>query len=438
MSRVAIRVDTLSKQYRKGAAPSRKDRPTFREAIATSLSAPFQNLRTIRSLGAMGQTDPMELVWALQDVSFELREGEVLGIVGGNGAGKSTLLKVLSRITEPSSGRAEVLGRVGSLLEVGTGFHPDLTGRQNVYLNGAILGMKRHEITQRFDEIVEFSGVSAFIDTPVKRYSSGMQVRLAFAVAAYFEPDIMIVDEVLAVGDAEFQRKCLGKMDAAANDGRTVLFVSHNLNAVQRLCTRCILLKSGRLAADGTVADVTRQYVTDSLDASIVALPERWIQLQNPSRQGSGEARFDRVRYASDNTTVGLRAYSGGTIEFLLEISSDAERRASSLAITLYDQNGTKLVNADTIEIGHHVQLRRGQTVVSCRIAALHLRPGIYVVGLWLADGPGHVYDHIPAALLLDVADVQTHAFGGRGPGVVTCQFDVREVIPSEISRVGV
>jgi ABC-type polysaccharide/polyol phosphate transport system ATPase subunit len=438
MSSLAIRVESLSKQYRKGAARSRKDRPTLREAIATSLSAPFQNLRTIRGLGASGQPDAAELVWALRDISFELREGEVLGIVGGNGAGKSTLLKILSKITEPSSGRAEVLGRVGSLLEVGTGFHSELTGRQNVYLNGAILGMSRREIAQKFDEIVDFSGVAAFIDTPVKRYSSGMQVRLAFAVAAYFEPDIMIVDEVLAVGDAEFQRKCLGKMDAAASDGRTVLFVSHNINAVQRLCTRCILLKSGRLVADGTVADVTRQYVTDSMDASVVAPPERWIQLQNTARQGSGEARFDRVCYASDNPTVAFRAYSGGTVEFLIEIYSDAERRANSLAVTLYDQNGTKLVNADTIEIGHHVQLRHGRTVVACRISALHLRPGIYVVGLWLADDPGRVYDHIPAALLLDVADVQIHSFGGRGPGVVTCQFDVREVNPSVTSRVGV
>ena len=437
MSSLAIRVDTLSKQYRQGAARSRKDRPTLREAIATSLSAPFRNLRTIRDLGASAEADAAGLVWALRDVSFELHEGEVLGIVGGNGAGKSTLLKILSRITEPSSGRAEVLGRVGSLLEVGTGFHPELTGRQNVYLNGAILGMSRPEIAQRFDEIVEFSGVSAFIDTPVKRYRAACRSAWPSQSRRNFEPDIMIVDEVLAVGDAEFQRKCLGKMDAAASDGRTVLFVSHNINAVQRLCTRCILLKSGRLAADGTVADVTRQYVTDSLEASVVALPERWIQLQNPTRQGSGEARFERVRYASDNPAVGFRAYSGGTIEFLIEIYSDAERRASSLAVTLYDQNGTKLVNADTIEIGHHVQLRHGRTVVSCRITALHLRPGIYVVGLWLADDPGRVYDHLPAAMLLDVADVQTHTFGGRGPGVVTCQFDVREVNPSVTSRAG-
>jgi len=242
------------------------------EAVAEALTAPLTNLRRLRGLGSFTTGDD-PVTWALRDVSFEVSRGEVLGLIGRNGAGKSTLLKILSKITEPSAGRAEIVGRVGSLLEVGTGFHPDLTGRQNVFLNGSILGMTRRDIAARFDEIVDFSGVAEFIDTPVKWYSSGMHVRLAFAVAAHLEPEVLIVDEVLAVGDAEFQRKCLAKMNDVASAGRTILFVSHNINAVRRLCTRCILLDAGRIAVDGQTADVTCQYEASVLRQSIVALP---------------------------------------------------------------------------------------------------------------------------------------------------------------------
>ncbi len=368
------------------------------------------------------------MTWALRDVSFELHEGEVLGLVGRNGAGKSTLLRVLSRITDPTCGRAEVYGRVGSLLEVGTGFHPELTGRQNVYLNGSILGMSRRDIARKFEEVVEFSGVGAFIDTPVKRYSSGMQVRLAFAVAAHFEPDVMIVDEVLAVGDAEFQRKCLAKMDDAASGGRTVLFVSHNLNAVQRLCTRCVLLDGGRVVADGAVEDVARQYLSEALEDSVTAPPEQWIQVDRLARHGTGAATFERVRYASDHRAIGYQAYSGGPLEFTIQIQSDGVRRVGSLAVTLYDEQGTRLVNADTVELGRIIRLSHGQTTLSLRIQTLHLRPGRYVVGFWLAEVSGEVYDHLPSALLLDVADLQPVGFGGHTLGLVNCEFSVREV----------
>jgi lipopolysaccharide transport system ATP-binding protein len=245
MSDLALRVEGLGKQYRLGRPPGHR---TLREALS--------------SLRGGGGRSPDPLIWALQDVSFELARGEVLGVIGSNGAGKSTLLKILSRVTEPSAGEVVLYGRIGSLLEVGTGFHPELTGRENIYLNGAILGMKRAEIDGRFDEIVAFAEVAEFLDTPVKRYSSGMYLRLAFAVAAHLEPEILVVDEVLAVGDVAFQRKCLGKMQEVSRGGRTVLFVSHNLAAVGRLCSRALYLKKGRSVALGETSEVVHAYLS--------------------------------------------------------------------------------------------------------------------------------------------------------------------------------
>lgn len=262
MTDFAIRAEGLGKRYQIGRQAARHD--SLRDALTSALTAPLRNLRDIRRIGSA--PEDADTFWAFRDVSFELRHGEVLGVIGRNGAGKSTLLKVLSRITEPSAGRATVRGRVGSLLEVGTGFHPDLTGRENLYLNGAILGMDRAYVERRFEEIVEFAGVAKFIDTPVKRYSSGMYLRLAFAVAAHLEPDVLIVDEVLAVGDAQFQKKCLGKMSSVSKEGRTVLFVSHNLTAVRTLCTRAILLRQGRVVADGTAGETVGRYLADVRD----------------------------------------------------------------------------------------------------------------------------------------------------------------------------
>ena len=272
MSDVAIKVEHLSKAYRIGLRE--KQHETFVGAIASFARSPFENYRNLRKLNhfedmqlvsgpsaaVSSAAPPSDVIWSLKNVSFEVKHGEVLGIIGRNGAGKSTLLKILSRVTEPTSGRATIYGRIGCLLEVGTGFHPDLTGRENVYLNGTLLGMTKKEVDSKFDEIVDFSDVEKFIDTPVKRYSSGMKVRLAFSVAAHLEPEILIIDEVLAVGDMKFQKKCLGKLGEISQHGRTVLFVSHNMAAVVELCQRALVLDEGKLEFDGTAGQGVNYY----------------------------------------------------------------------------------------------------------------------------------------------------------------------------------
>ncbi len=296
MADVAIFADKLSKRYRLGTGAHHYGRLT--ESLSLAFSAPFRRLRR-RSERSIGTQE----VWALRDVSFQVTEGEAVGIIGRNGAGKTTLLKLLSRITEPSEGRALLRGRVGSLLEVGTGFHPELTGRENVYLNGAIIGMTRAEISQRFDQIVEFAEVSTFLDTPVKRYSSGMQVRLAFAVAAHLEPEILIVDEVLAVGDVAFQRKCLSRMGEVSSQGRTVLLVSHNMGTVSRLCGRGIWLDDGRVRAIGGIDEVIADYLSVSEERSseyevehAEEIPQRISMLATRSSSKSITSCFERRR----------------------------------------------------------------------------------------------------------------------------------------------
>src|SRR6266571_4717136 len=259
---LAVKIEDLSKRYRIGGL--HPGYMTFREALAGLMSAPFQKQR------GNGLT-ASDTIWALKNLNLEIQEGELVGIIGRNGAGKSTLLKILSRITKPTKGRVEMKGRVGSLLEVGTGFHPDLTGRENIFLNGAILGMRKAEIERKFAEIVRFAEIEEFIDTPVKHYSSGMYVRLGFAVAAHMEPEILIVDEVLAVGDVQFQRKCLGKLDDVARSGRTVLFVSHNMAAIQRLCTSAILLHHGKLVRAGAVRSIVAAYLGGEARGGFVA-----------------------------------------------------------------------------------------------------------------------------------------------------------------------
>ena len=258
MSDIAIQVDNLSKRYRIGRGlEGRSTYGSLRETLADAASAPIRRLRRSNNGDSKSETD---FIWALKDVSFEVKKGEVVGIIGRNGAGKTTLLKVLSRITSPTKGNVRLWGRVGSLLEVGTGFHPELTGRENIYLNGAVLGMQRVEIERKFDEIVDFAEIEQFLDTPVKRYSSGMYMRLAFAVAAHLEPEILLVDEVLAVGDAAFQKKCLGKMGEVAKEGRTVIFVSHQLGAVRTLCNKGIYINQGKIHARGSIINVLDEY----------------------------------------------------------------------------------------------------------------------------------------------------------------------------------
>ncbi|MBN8639993.1 MAG: ABC transporter ATP-binding protein, partial [Anaerolineae bacterium] len=279
MADVVIRVDGVGKRYRIGGQQG--PYKTFREALIQAVRAPLQHL-TQRSSAD-------NTFWALKDVSFEVKRGEVLGVIGRNGAGKSTLLKLLSRITEPTTGAVYMRGRVGALLEVGTGFHHELTGRENVYLSGAILGMTRAEISRKFDEIVAFSGVEQFIDTPVKRYSSGMGLRLGFAVAAHLEPEILVVDEVLAVGDAEFQKKCLGKMSQVAGEGRTVLFVSHNMEAIRNICRRGIMLDKGLLVLDASAPTTIARYLQQNSVSGLHAT------LETANRTGSQIATFDQV-----------------------------------------------------------------------------------------------------------------------------------------------
>jgi lipopolysaccharide transport system ATP-binding protein len=411
-----IRVERLGKQYRLGQMRGPR---TLREDLVELARAPF------RGRGAAGADHGM--VWALRDVSLEVERGEVVGIIGGNGAGKSTLLKILSRIVAPTEGWARIEGRVGSLLEAGTGFHSELTGRENVYMSGAILGMRKAEIDRKFDEIVAFADIGPFLDTPVKRYSSGMQVRLAFAVAAHLEPQVLIVDEVLAVGDAEFQKKCLGRMqDVSRGDGRTVLFVSHNMDAVQRLCTRAILLERGRSVASGATASVVSQYLARAETPSSAGA---WIDLSSVERAGSGVARVVRARYRSDLDDAGGQPYPDGPLTIGLAIEAAVPCTISSLAVTLSDLNGTKLVNADTITIGRTLRLERGEHRLTLHIPELHLNPGVYGMGFWLAGPLGVIHDHVRPGFDLEVVALQAPGLG-RTPsddGLVTCRLELLE-----------
>ena len=301
-SDIAIRVDNVSKVYRLGIKEEAED--SFIKSLASMVKSPLKNYRKYRSLydfsdldfdAKNGDVDP-NILWALRNVSFDVKKGEVVGIIGRNGAGKSTLLKILSRITPPARGSIEIHGRSASLLEVGTGFHPELTGRENVFLNGTILGMRKKEVESKFDEIVEFSGVEKFLDTPVKRYSSGMAVRLAFAVAAHLEPEILIVDEVLAVGDSAFQEKCLSKMQDVGNSGKTVFFVSHNMAAVTRLCSRAIMLQNGQVIADGPAREIVNDYMHDGAQAMA---DRAWTDsIRAP---GGDIARLRRVRIKGED-----------------------------------------------------------------------------------------------------------------------------------------
>ena len=412
-----IHAEGLGKRYRLG---EREVYRTLGDTITRAATAPFR-----RNGPTAARDSRANHVWALADVSFDVRQGEVVGIVGANGAGKSTLLKILSRITRPTAGEARLRGRVASLLEVGTGFHPELTGRDNVYLNGGVLGMSRSEIARKFDEIVDFAGVERFLDTPVKRYSSGMLVRLGFAVAAHLEPEILIVDEVLAVGDAEFQRKCLGKIDDVAREGRTVLFVSHNMNAVQRLCRRSIAFKLGRLIRDGSTRDIVAWYLGEASPAHAAG---GWIDaVQLPRQGGSREVRVVAVACAGGDEAAAFQPYSEGPLTVKLLLDSEVERTVGSIAVMVSDQLGTKLVNADSIKLGKSIHVAKGQTVITIDIRALHLTPGTYVLGWWIADPLGIVYDFVERAVHVEVADVVGAGLGIRpqSDGAVTCDFEI-------------
>jgi lipopolysaccharide transport system ATP-binding protein len=416
----AISVAGLGKRYRIGRRIDRHS--TLRDMLSHTARRGLGAFR--RTPGASGSDDH---IWALRELDFEVPQGQAVGIIGSNGAGKSTLLKVLSRITEPTTGEVRIRGRVGSLLEVGTGFHSELTGRENAYLSGAILGMRRTEIDRKFDEIVDFAEIDRFIDTPVKHYSTGMYLRLAFAVAAHLEPDVLIVDEVLAVGDAEFQKKCLGKMqDVTQREGRTVFFVSHNMNTVQRLCDRCLLLQHGRLVADGRPAELVSKYLSSGTTES---MPETWMRLEKVLRRGNHACRFTQLRYTSGEADTAFAPYTGGPLHVRLGLDAVTATQVGSIAVTLYDNHGTKLVNADSIVLDRRLQLDAGSHEVELSIHELKLNPGKYRIGLWLADAAGAVCDFIESAV-----DVEVVAAPGdtlRRPvadGVVPCSFELRLV----------
>jgi lipopolysaccharide transport system ATP-binding protein len=368
---VVIRAEGLGKKYMIGHAAERESYIALRDVLARGA----RNLWRKTADMARGRTivagDTVEEFLALKDVSFEVKRGEVLGIIGRNGAGKSTLLKILSRITEPSEGRVTIRGRVASLLEVGTGFHPELTGRENIYLNGAILGMSRAEIRKKFDEIVAFAEVEKFLDTPVKRYSSGMYVRLAFAVAAHLEPEILVVDEVLAVGDAEFQKKCLGKISEVAGGGRTVLFVSHNMAAVETLCPRSIHLASGAVLSNGKTSEIVRAYLTKYRIRTRTDEPRK-----NQIQEG---LILERVRLSG----FGIR--SGDPLSIGIDFAADASGQLYEGAVLLYSAKGLRVAVVDMRESGLlPFRYKKDRFTLNVKISSLPLVEGEFSIGLYL------------------------------------------------------
>ena len=395
MSDLAIQAQGLGKRYRLGAAERYR---TFRETLVGAVKAPFTRSAKAR-----------EPFWALRDVSFDVKRGEVVGVIGRNGAGKSTLLKILSRITEPSAGYADVYGRVGSLLEVGTGFHNELSGRDNIYLNGSILGMPRAEIRRKFDEIVAFSECERFLDTPVKRYSSGMYMRLAFAVAAHLEPEILVVDEVLAVGDAAFQKKCLGKMNDVASHGRTVLFVSHNMAAVQGLCKRAIRLDGGRVVGDGPAAEIVGDYLRAASTASgATALRDR------TDRAGDGSIRLCALDVApADAADPAIR--TGGRLRVTIAYESDKPLAAAGFQITIHDAGGTPVYVLSSDYAGGLPEQLPARGTVSVITDPIHLTPGRCYVNVEVFKGPAEA-DVVEHAAEFDVEPADF--FGtGKLPG---------------------
>ena len=388
MSETVVKVEQLSKKY----ILKHQDREaysTMRDSVSSGIKSVVQNILQPNSF-----TDNRQEFWALDRLNFEIKQGDRLGIIGRNGAGKSTLLKILSRITEPTQGRIKVMGRVASLLEVGTGFHPELTGRENIFLNGAILGMSKAEIKQKFAEIVDFAEIEKFLDTPVKRYSSGMYVRLAFAVAAHLEPEILIVDEVLAVGDSAFQKKCLSKMKMAGKEGRTILFVSHNMSIVQSLCNRGILLDRGKIVADTSIEKVINCYLQNLEASSTKNLLER------SDRSGSGEIKLAAVKIFSRGQETSTLV-TGKTAKFIFEATNILPR--TSCTFTIYDQLGIAIAsfNSEQRSDRDSTDLNAASRFV-CQINRLPLMPGQYRLNV-LIRGDGKIQDHLEGAVWFDV-----------------------------------
>jgi lipopolysaccharide transport system ATP-binding protein len=388
MSQPIIRVEHIAKSYRLGEAAIKHD--MLRDALIGMLKAPFKRLNGLRK-----PRKEEELFWALRDVSFDVAEGEIVGVIGRNGAGKSTLLKILSKITEPTEGQITLRGRVASLLEVGTGFHPELTGRENVYLNGAILGMTKAEISRKFDEIVAFSEIEKFLDTPVKRYSSGMYVRLAFAVAAHLEPEILIVDEVLAVGDYEFQKKCLGKMGEVTKNGRTVLFVSHNLAAVASLCSRSLLLDRGKLRAVGTTQEIIDLYGGDQTNTQ-----GSHLEFARPGGAPVWMTKACILHEGTPTTIVPM----GASISLEIEYEADPPIKSPRFGFVVSTSSGAKLLGGNN-HFQHSISLDRSahRGTIRCDLGQVPLNAGAYFISLFLGDLSENNHSEIDALRLMVV-----------------------------------
>lgn len=434
MNKVAIRVQGLGKQYRLGTLQTTYK--TFREALMEALRVSFRWRREGLPVPRDGGDKPGRTFWALKDVSFEVKQGEVLGIIGRNGAGKSTLLKILSRITEPTEGKGEIYGRIGSLLEVGTGFHPELTGRENIFLSGAILGMKRDEIKRKFDEIVAFAEVEKFIDTPVKHYSSGMYLRLAFAVAAHLEPEILLVDEVLAVGDASFQKKCLNKMEDIGQGGRTVLFVSHNIGAIQTLCHRAILLDEGRIIQDGELAAVVQKYLNSGGSNTSQKV---WLEKERPGNQ---HLRLISVclKNAHGIPTKEISISDEVNIEIEYEVVREGARALFSLV--LFDAAGYCIFGSlsNTRENAYHGKtLQTGHYVSTCTLYGNLLNNGHYYVSIIGASDywtDGFRADHVIVFEALDDGKLRGDYAGNFG-GVIRPKLQWKTISLKEASPAG-
>lgn len=410
-NKLAIKAEDVSKLYRIGLKEKAHD--TIGSAVLDFIKSPLHNFKKYRSLynfkdlrRSTDETKPDNVLRALDDVSFSVRKGETVGIIGSNGAGKSTLLKVLSRVTSPTEGVVGIRGRIGCLLEVGTGFHLELTGRENIYLNGAILGMRRGEIDEKIEDIIEFSGVERFIDTPVKRYSSGMKVRVGFAVAAHLDPEILIIDEVLAVGDIRFQEKCIGKMKDVAGEGRTVLFVSHNLSAVQALCTRGILLREGRIVMDAPVDETIDFYLESISDSSSDPFED------NPNRSGSGVVRFTKARILGPDGKEKTHVTAGEPVSFEFAYHNQRKISKAFVSMTLYNELGIPAVNFDMEIRGYHIGKLESKGTVICHVKNLPLPIGRYRVAVAMIHKGGGIADHVPNAQTFTVVSSKFFSTG--------------------------
>jgi lipopolysaccharide transport system ATP-binding protein len=431
MSEAILTVENLGKRYRIGGRRARY--LTLREGLMESAATFWGRAKRGFLPGGPGGPGGPEAFWALRDATFEVRRGEVVGIVGRNGAGKSTLLKILSRITKPTEGRALLRGRVGSLLEVGTGFHPELTGRENIFLSGAVLGMKRSEIVRQFDAIVDFAEVDRFLDTPIKHYSSGMHVRLGFAVAAHLDPEILMIDEVLAVGDAAFQKKCLGKMNEVAKGGRTILFVSHNMAAVAGLCTRAILVESGRLTADGSAEDVIRRYVEAGGRASAIRLAER------SDRSGSGNVLLTRLEFcgADGNPVASARLGEPLLVALDYEARLAGAQRGLDFEVGFYNLLGERVFLCGSAFAGSAGEDLPSQGRVWCSIPELPLMPGVYSVNVFCGS-LGLAADWVKDAAQLHVIEGDFFGTGKLPPGnagIVAVRHAWRAGSPPSVRR---